>query len=48
MAAAALAATMGVLLWRTRWRWPAVAAGLLGAQMPRRWSMLGARLALGK
>jgi|GEM_PF-320937 len=31
MAAAALAATVGVLLWRTRWRWPAVAAGLLWA-----------------
>jgi membrane-associated phospholipid phosphatase len=31
MAAAALATTVGFLLWRTRWRWPAVAAGLLWA-----------------
>ncbi|MCC3152094.1 phosphatase PAP2 family protein [Hymenobacter sp. BT770] len=31
MAAAALAAAVGFLLWRTRWRWPAVAVGLLWA-----------------
>lgn len=31
MAAAALATTVGLLLWRTRFRWPAVIAGLLWA-----------------